>query len=87
MDFEQRLQAELDSNPTFRRSATGKRAASVLAMPARRKARVLARMESHAKTQIGKEGQDVNWGRVSALNWESVLEFLKAILPLLLMFL
>ncbi len=85
MDFEQRLQSELDNDLAFRRSAGGRRVANVLNMNPRRKARVLARMEAHAVAHLGKTPAD--WKRVSAIDLKGILELLAKILPLLLLFL
>jgi hypothetical protein len=86
MNFEQRLSAQLATDPAFRKSTTGKRIARILALPEsnKRRGRVLARMEDHAAAQIGRAGQAVNWGSVKAVDWQSVLELLIKILPLLL---
>ena len=82
--FEQGLQSQLDADDTLRRSAFGRRAARVLALPPSnlRRAKVLARMESHATAHIGKPVAD--WNKVGATDWTKIIELLVKILPLIL---
>ena len=84
MTFEQGLQAQLDADPTFAKSATGRRMARVLALPAnnQRRAKILKRMESHAEAHMGKPVSD--WSKVGAFDWKSILDLLAKILPLIL---
>lgn len=85
--FEERLQSQIDTDATFRKSTTGKRIARILALPAsnKRRGRVLERMEDHAAAHLGRSGiVKPNWNTVKAVDWQSVLELLAKILPLLL---
>lgn len=87
--FEQGLQAQLDADASLRKSAFGKRARNVLEMPANspRRRRILARMERHARVQLGKsEDANVNWAAAS-IDWKMIIELLIKLLPLLLMIL
>ena len=82
MNFEQALAVQLATNPTFRKSAAGRRVQRIFDAPPRRKARALARMEEHAMIHLN-FGGEVDWG-AKAIDWTSLLEFLKAILPIIL---
>lgn len=85
MTFEGRITAQLEDK-AFRNSATGKRLKKVLAMPTKRKERILARMERHALAHLGKDSV-ADWSKVGALDWKTIIQLLIKLLPLLLLFL
>jgi hypothetical protein len=81
--FEQALRENLEAQPKQRRRA--RRLLEALdARPSRRRDRMLARMEAHARAETGFKGKD--WG---AVDWKtilgSLLEMLLKLLPLLLL--
>lgn len=87
--FEQGLQAQLDADASLRKSAFGKRAREVLSWPVgdKRRKRILARMERHARVQLGKsDDANVNWAEAS-VDWKTIIQILIKLLPLLLMLL
>lgn len=84
MNFENVLAGQLAADPDLRKSAFGRRVSRVLALPKSnlRRAKVLARMESHAIAHLGKTPSD--WSRVSAPDWQGIFALLMKILPLIL---
>lgn len=84
LTYEEGLQAQLDADPKFAKTANGRRIANVLAMDnKKRRGRILDRMERHSRVHTGFTGSD--WGKVKAVDWKSIFELLIKLLPLLLM--
>lgn len=84
LTFQEGLQQKLDTDPAFRKSATGKRVKRLLALPDSnpRKKRVLDRLEKHARVHLGKsEKQKIDWG---AIDWTKLLELFAMILKMIL---
>lgn len=82
--FEAALAAQLEADPQLKKSMFGKRVQRVLNAPAKRKARALKRMEEHARVHLGKSAtQNVDW-QAGSIDWNTLLEFLKMILPIIL---
>jgi hypothetical protein len=76
-----------------RKSRSGRRLLKRLGgMTARRRARVVARMEAHARVELKSRGYAVGatWDTVGERDWdkffESLVKFLSALMPFLLMF-
>jgi hypothetical protein len=84
-DFASNLQAQLEADPDLKRR--GRRLLKVLQEPdSPRKARIVARMEAHARAHLEMMGMEaIDW---SAIDWKSIIEgllkVLLALLPLLL---
>lgn len=87
LSFDEALQYQLDEDPKLKKSAFGRRAMRVLNLPESnpRRRKVLARMENHARVHLGKSPtQRVDWGKVSAFDWSTIIQLLMLLLPLLI---
>lgn len=89
MGFLEAFRAQVEA----RKSRSGRRLLKRLdAMPARRRARVVARLEEHSRVELKSRGLVVgaSWDSVGERDWDkffdSLVKFLAALMPFLLMF-
>lgn len=89
MDFETALREQLETQPRGR--IRGRRLLKILdSKPSKRRTRILARLESHARAHLVSEGMAsatgaIDWGSIDwSKVFDTLLKILMALLPFLL---
>lgn len=84
MNFVDALHAQLEANPSLKRSSLGRAVKRADNASPSRQAKIYARLEQHARVHIGKgQSESVDWS-AKAIDWTKLMELFKILLPIIL---